>query len=467
MMAKSIGVVMAAAFAAIVLNVNPAAARSQAAPTPSDKCESGKNYASGGYMNCVGKAEKKLILTGDVNAYGVALNKCIEKFVNLWAKYENVAASAGMTCPSEDDGVEIKDFLDSCSQSVSEALAGGSLPDTAACQADLATCQGDLATSEADLSACNASLGTCNADLGTCTTDLSTTEGDLAVCADGLQSCSTAYNECNANMGACATDLGTCTNDLSTCNADLLTCGVDLSTAEGQLATCTGDLGTCNTDLTTCNGDLGTCNTDLGTCTGDLGTCTTDLAACEAQLGVSQPLNTGQTLCYNSLGGTIACAGTGQNGEVQAGAVRSYTDNGNGTITDDVTGLTWEKLSDDGTIHDWDATYNWDAAFTKIASLNSAVFANHSDWRLPDRAELETLSVANLDHPATPAAFNSACAPGCTATTCNCTKSNFYWSSTTYNPSTAMAWVIGFAVGNTNSYNKSSLYYVRAVRGGL
>ena len=68
-------------------------------------------------------------------------------------------------------------------------------------------------------------------------------------------------------------------------------------------------------------------------------------------------LKTGQTLCYNSAGSVISCAGTGQDGELQKGVARSYTDNGDGTITDNTTGLIWEKLTDDGTIHDKDNVY--------------------------------------------------------------------------------------------------------------
>ena len=55
---------------------------------------------------------------------------------------------------------------------------------------------------------------------------------------------------------------------------------------------------------------------------------------------------TGQTLCYDMAGTTIACAGTGQDGDKQAGAAQSdplFTDNGNGTITDKVYGMTWQK----------------------------------------------------------------------------------------------------------------------------
>lgn len=48
----------------------------------------------------------------------------------------------------------------------------------------------------------------------------------------------------------------------------------------------------------------------------------------------------------------------------------SFTDNGDGTITDNRTGLMWEKLSDDGSIHDKDTTYTWHNAGTKITALN-------------------------------------------------------------------------------------------------
>jgi hypothetical protein len=64
---------------------------------------------------------------------------------------------------------------------------------------------------------------------------------------------------------------------------------------------------------------------------------------------LTPPLKTGQTSAY----------GTGSDGNLQKGASRAYTDNGDGTITDNTTGLMWEKKSDDGTIHDKDNTYTW------------------------------------------------------------------------------------------------------------
>src|SRR5436309_15474518 len=84
---------------------------------------------------------------------------------------------------------------------------------------------------------------------------------------------------------------------------------------------------------------------------------------------------TGQTTCWNSSGNVIPCAGTGEDGERRGGAPLAYADNGNGTVTDLNTGLVWEKLSDDGTVHDKDNLYTWANAFTgHVAALNALNF---------------------------------------------------------------------------------------------
>src|SRR6187399_563892 len=67
-------------------------------------------------------------------------------------------------------------------------------------------------------------------------------------------------------------------------------------------------------------------------------------------------LQTGQTKCFSQSGARIDCTGSGQDGEFQAGFPAELIDNGDGTITDLVTGLMWEKMSartiDDVSIHD-------------------------------------------------------------------------------------------------------------------
>ena len=101
---------------------------------------------------------------------------------------------------------------------------------------------------------------------------------------------------------------------------------------------------------------------------------------------------TGQTSCWDSGGNAVACTGTGKDGDVQAGVPVKYVDGGNGTITDQVTNLTWEKKSKDGTFNDFRLIYTWDDAFrVHVATLNAQRFGGYNDWRLPNIRELLSL----------------------------------------------------------------------------
>jgi hypothetical protein len=196
--------------------------------------------------------------------------------------------------------------------------------------------------------------------------------------------------------------------------------------------------------------------------------CSFDLSGCAGCSAVAALPATGQTTAY----------GSGSDGNVQAGATLSYTDNGDGTITDNNTGLMWEKKSDDGSIHDKDNFYTWGMTSppytmngtmvtTFLAALNAGGgFAGHTDWRIPNYKEL--VSILNLENftPAISPAFNTACAPLCTVTTCSCTQSASYWSSTTYQNGPGSAWFVDFYDGEVNNGSKVPNYYVRAVRGG-
>ncbi|GAF04010.1 Lcl C-terminal domain-containing protein [Saccharicrinis fermentans] len=57
----------------------------------------------------------------------------------------------------------------------------------------------------------------------------------------------------------------------------------------------------------------------------------------------------------------------------------SYTDNGDGTITDNVTGLMWQKGFE---------AMTYEQALTKVKSFN---LANHTDWRIPSIKEAYSL----------------------------------------------------------------------------
>ena len=165
---------------------------------------------------------------------------------------------------------------------------------------------------------------------------------------------------------------------------------------------------------------------------------------------------TGQTTSYASSqtcgdGGTGGC----DDGYYEKGQALSYTNHGNGTVTDNNTGLMWKRCSEpdiqteacSGT----HSTYTWQDAINQCEGLT---YATYSDWRLPNAKEL--WSITKLEPGAAPYIDQTAF-PG--------TVSNFYWSATTYPSGTGNAVGVVFNSGNLSYFGKTSAYYVRCVRG--
>ncbi|MFA7108447.1 MAG: DUF1566 domain-containing protein [Sphaerochaetaceae bacterium] len=95
-------------------------------------------------------------------------------------------------------------------------------------------------------------------------------------------------------------------------------------------------------------------------------------------------VDTNQGLCYNNLEST-ECPVEGNDFYGQdaqyTGNVPSYTDNGDGTVTDNVTGLLWaQDLSE--------ASMSWESAGEYCESLT---LGGYDDWRLPTLKELWSL----------------------------------------------------------------------------
>lgn len=166
-----------------------------------------------------------------------------------------------------------------------------------------------------------------------------------------------------------------------------------------------------------------------------------------------RPLKTGQTTCYDNSGSPIPCAGTGQDGDLQTGTVRSYTDNGNGTITDNSTGLQWQKcdvgLSGADCAAGSTSTLTWTQATT---TCDSMVLGGHSDWKVPNMNELLSL----VDFGTSSPAIDSAFFPN--------TALDYHWSSTPLRFNRPGAWDVTFNDGETNYDDPSTLRYVRCVR---
>jgi len=173
--------------------------------------------------------------------------------------------------------------------------------------------------------------------------------------------------------------------------------------------------------------------------------------------------------------GQTASYAPGDDGALRVGSPLRFRDNGDGTLTDESTGLVWEKKGDDGGLHDKDGAFAWEpgagSVWEWIAAVNAeggGGFAGRKDWRVPNRKELESIVDAGRFNPALPAAFSSACAPGCTAVVCSCTASLLhYWTSTSVAaaPET-FAWSVLPSSGAVQaSSRKTALGHVRAVRG--
>jgi len=152
--------------------------------------------------------------------------------------------------------------------------------------------------------------------------------------------------------------------------------------------------------------------------------------------------DTGQTKCYDVAGAEIVCPGSGQNGAYPIDLM-SYTDNGDGTITDSNTGLVWQK-QDDGTKRTWDAANTY---------CDNLVLGGASDWRLPTKEEL--IGIVDYSVLMQPA-INTAYFPG--------TSKEHYWSSSTHAYFTNEAWFVQFFSGYVDGESKTTGNYVRCAR---
>lgn len=130
-----------------------------------------------------------------------------------------------------------------------------------------------------------------------------------------------------------------------------------------------------------------------------------------------------------------------------------------------------QELSDDETIHDKDNTYTWLNAFaSKIATLNGGGgFAGHTDWRVPNALELESIKNFAAGSPAVHSAFHASCAATCTVLTCSCATPGDYWSSTTAQSDLTKVHLVNFSDGDTFDLESKigSPRAVRAVRAGV
>jgi len=119
--------------------------------------------------------------------------------------------------------------------------------------------------------------------------------------------------------------------------------------------------------------------------------------------------------------------------------VNHFTDNGDGTITDEATGLMWQQV-DDGNV------YNWNDA---LKYAQRAEIANYTDWRLPNTKELQSI----VD-------YNKKNIPAIDENYFECTnKDSWFWTSTTQGDFKYSACYIAFGKAYSKDNSEANEYF--------
>jgi hypothetical protein len=156
---------------------------------------------------------------------------------------------------------------------------------------------------------------------------------------------------------------------------------------------------------------------------------------------------TGQTTSYAA----------GDDGDLEkgvAGPIPRFTDNGDGTVTDNLTGLIWLKNANCFGFRSWSqALADSNTLNSGECGLTDGTVAG--DWRLSNIRELQSLIDFGNYNPALPSGhpFTGV-------------QLSYYWSSTTSAVYTDGAWSVYLGYGSVYDYSKTAPGYVWPVRGG-
>ncbi len=187
--------------------------------------------------------------------------------------------------------------------------------------------------------------------------------------------------------------------------------------------------------------------------------------------GSSSVPKTGQTTCYNPSGILIPCTdpdGPGQDGDYQKGVKwpnPRFTDNNDGTVKDNLTGLIWLKDANRFGPKDWrQALSGCNSLADDGVNLTDGSVAG--DWRLPNVKELQSL----VDFAYYSPALSNTSGTGQWVEGDPFVNvqsfTYYYWTSTTYVSGPTNAGYVLMYNGSSDNYNKQYPHYVWPVRDG-
>jgi tetratricopeptide (TPR) repeat protein len=153
-----------------------------------------------------------------------------------------------------------------------------------------------------------------------------------------------------------------------------------------------------------------------------------------------------------------------------------YLDQGDGTATDTMTGLMWQRCSAGQT---WsgetcvgDASMmHWNEAMPNGRQRRWPTFAGHADWRMPTKDELLTLVYCSSDLPKSWNDTGRSCEgnykkPTIDQTAFPNTRRSNVWSGSPYANDPTVAWGVYFGGGNAYAGVQYDDFHVRLVRRG-
>jgi len=127
-----------------------------------------------------------------------------------------------------------------------------------------------------------------------------------------------------------------------------------------------------------------------------------------------------------------------------ATVITHFSDNSNGTITDNLTGLIWQKIPATDTM-------TWENALQYADTIS---LADITEWRLPNIKELRSINNEKFSNPSIDTTYFKIL------------NNKKYWSSTTLANQTAEAWYLNSRFGITTYDVKTARNYVLCVSSG-